>query len=90
MPKFFDGGRAQKLYAALDLLRRFSERAESLFISSGRGCRIRNAPMGNGRLAREDGTRFLCPVANRNDNVEMRVFELVPRLAARVLGADFV
>jgi hypothetical protein len=83
MAKFFNREGAQKLDAPLDLLRSFSERAKFLAIGPSRSCRVRNTPVGNVWLARENGTRFPGPIADGDDDVECHVSVLVPRLAAR-------
>src|SRR5918993_1847172 len=90
MAKFFGGKGAQKLDAPLNLLRRFSKGAE-LFLIGSIGCgRIGNTPVSDFRLAGKDGTRFLCPIADGDDDVEMGIFKFVPRLAAGIGWIDLV
>ena len=78
MPKFLNWEGAQKLYASLDLLRGFSERTEFLLISASRFGRIGNTPVGKDWLSRKNGAGFFRIVTDRNDDIELCPFELIP------------
>ena len=78
MAEFLGGKCAQELEPALDLLRCITEGTEFLLIAPGSRCRIRNAPMRDMGLTWKDRTRFLGLIANSDDDVRARIYELVP------------
>jgi hypothetical protein len=86
MAELFDGEGTKQLDSTLDLLGRFSKLPQLLFVGSRGQGRVRDTPMGKDRLAGEDGTGLSGIVANRNNDVEARVFEFIPGFAARGPG----